>query len=99
MTLRGRPRLAFFALTASGLATLAAAAAPSPTPPSPPPYETLFYTHDGLRLEAYLYRPAGAGPFPLVVYNHGSRPGEERVEWPVAFMGRLLTGAGYAVLV
>jgi dienelactone hydrolase len=66
---------------------------------APPPYETRFYTHDARRLEAYLYRPSGNGPFPLVVYNHGSRPGEERIEWPVAFIGRLLTGAGYAVLV
>jgi len=100
MTLRRRPRpIAVFALAASGLATLAAAAAPTPPPPSPPPYETLFYTHDGLRLEAYLYRPAGPGPFPLVVYNHGSNPGKERIEWAAPFIGRLLTAAGYAVLV
>ena len=37
-----------------------------------PVFETLFYTHDGLRLEAYLYTPSGGGPFPMVVYNHGS---------------------------
>jgi dienelactone hydrolase len=84
------------------------------TPPTPPataattpgasetlPYETLFYTREGLRLEAYFYKPAGTGtgPFPLVIYNHGSRAGRERVEVPMQFIGRLLTEAGYAVLV
>src|SRR5207244_2585188 len=39
------------------------------------------------------------GPFPLIVYNHGSREGRERTEQPFAFVGRLLTSAGYAVLV
>jgi dienelactone hydrolase len=61
------------------------------------PYETLFYRHEGLRLEEYLYRPAGPGPFPLVVYNHGSRYGRE--EMPMEHIGRLLSGAGFAVLV
>jgi dienelactone hydrolase len=77
-------------------------------PPSTPPttggppaaaYDTLFYTRDSLRLEAYFYKPAGDGPFPLVIYNHGSRVGRERAEVPMAFIGRLLTDAGYAVLV
>jgi carboxymethylenebutenolidase len=62
-----------------------------------PAYDTFFYKHDGLRLEAYLYRPSGPGPFPLVVYNHGSR--EDRTEQPYPFIGRLLADAGYAVLV
>ena len=90
-----------FPRCARGVATFAACAiatALAAQTASPPPYETRFYTHDGLRLEAYLYRPAGPGPFPLVVYNHGSRPGEERIEWPVAFIARLLVPAGYAVL-
>jgi dienelactone hydrolase len=69
-------------------------------PPSPLPYETRFYTHDGLRLESYLYRPAGPGPYPLVVYSHGSAtPDEEKKEWPAPFIARLLVPAGYAVLV
>ncbi|MBY0495049.1 MAG: alpha/beta fold hydrolase [Cyanobacteria bacterium] len=78
---------------------LTIAAAAQATPPALP-YETLFYTHDGLRLEAYLYKPAGEGPFPLVVYNHGSTPpDQERTEWPAPFVARLLVPAGYAVLV
>ena len=68
--------------------------------PSALPFETLFYTHDGLKLEAYLYVPDGHGPFPLVVYNHGSAvPGEERTEWAAPYIARLLVPAGYALLV
>jgi dienelactone hydrolase len=71
----------------------------TPTP-STPPYETLFYEHDGLRLEAYLYRPQGSGPFPLIVYNHGSaQPGKEREEWPAPYVARLVVPKGYALLV
>jgi dienelactone hydrolase len=63
-------------------------------------YDTLFYTHDELKLEAYLYKPTGAGPFPLVVYNHGSaEPGQERKEWAAPFIARILVPAGYALLV
>ena len=66
---------------------------------SPPAHDTLFYRNGALKLEAYLYKPEGAGPFPLVIYNHGSRAGGERVERPFFFVGQLLTAAGYAVLV
>jgi dienelactone hydrolase len=77
-------------------AALVAQAAPPPALP----YETLFYTHDGLRLEAYLYKPQGAGPFPLVVYNHGSAPEEqEGQEWPAPYIARIFVPAGYALLV
>ena len=67
--------------------------------PTAPSYQTISYTADGLRLEAYLYLPPGDGRAPLIVYNHGSREGQERVEQPMAFIGRMLTRAGYAVLV
>ena len=90
--LRRRPS----ALVAASLVatTLARASAQSPAP-----YATVFYPNGSLRLEAYLYTPRGSGPFPLVIYNHGSRAGSERTEQPFVFIGRLLTGAGYAVLV
>lgn len=58
--------------------------------------ETLRYTNDGLHLEAYLYRPAGGGPFPLVVHGHSGR--DPATRWG-AVIARLLTDAGYAVLV
>ena len=92
------PRRARVGATAVAFAAIASALVAQTA--SPPPYETRFYTHDGLRLEAYLYRPAGPGPFPLVVYNHGSAtPDEEKKEWPAPFVARLLVPAGYAVLV
>jgi len=63
------------------------------------PYTELFYPSANLRIQAYLYKPAGAGPFPAVIYNHGSRAGRERQSQPVAHVGKLLTRAGYVVLV
>ena len=39
----------------------------------PQPYTEVFYPSGPLRIQAYLYRPPGDGPFPLVIYNHGSR--------------------------
>jgi dienelactone hydrolase len=63
------------------------------------PYTTFYYKSGGLSIEAYLYRPTGAGPFPLVIYNHGSRAGQERVEKPFEFIAEILVPQGYAVLV
>jgi len=63
------------------------------------PYTTFYYKSGGLNIEAYLYRPQGAGPFPLVIYNHGSRSGQEHVEKPFQFIAAILVPQGYAVLV
>jgi dienelactone hydrolase len=71
----------------------------APAAVQPLPYQTLFYSSEGLKLEAYLFTPEGPGPFPLVVYNHGSRIGDERLERPVGHVPRLLLPLGYAVLV
>ena len=60
-----------------------------------PSYETVRFTNYGLRLEAYLYRPAGVGPFPLVVHRHSGA--DPATRWG-AVIARLLTDAGYAVL-
>ncbi|HEX2455274.1 MAG TPA: alpha/beta fold hydrolase [Vicinamibacterales bacterium] len=97
MTSSSHLRVFISAVAACGFVSFAFAQQ-TPAPPNPP-HETFFYTSDGLRLEAYLYKPEGPGPFPLVVYNHGSRAGEERTERPIAFIARLLLPAGYAVLV
>ena len=64
-----------------------------------PPYTEIFYKSGALRIQAYLYKPAGHGPFPLIVYNHGSRDGQERTEQPALFVARVFLPAGYAVLV
>ncbi len=62
-------------------------------------YTEVFYPSGNLRIQAYLYKPDGDGPFPVVIYNHGARAGRERHAGPFAYIGRLLTQAGYAVLV
>jgi dienelactone hydrolase len=59
----------------------------------------VFYSSGPLRIQAYLYRPPGNGPFPLVIYNHGSRENRERESWPFSYVGRILLQSGYAVLV
>lgn len=62
-------------------------------------YTEVFYKSGGLRIQAYLYKPAGEGPFPAVVYNHGSREGHERQSVPWVRIARVYTDAGFAVLV
>jgi len=46
-----------------------------------------------------LYKPDGDGPFPVVIYNHGSRDGRESASVPFQYIGKMLTRAGYVVLV
>src|SRR5690242_8016328 len=80
-------------------ALLAAAAAWGQTADKPPSYETAFYPNGKLKIEAYVYKPEGAGPFPVVIYNHGSRAGYEREERPFAYVGEMLAHSGYVVVV
>jgi dienelactone hydrolase len=83
-------------ILASALFCLASAAAHGQTAPS---YAELFYPSTGLRIQAYLYKPEGEGPFPAVIYNHGSREGRERASVPFEHIGAWLSRAGYVVLV
>jgi dienelactone hydrolase len=62
-------------------------------------YTEVFYPSGELRIQSYLYKPSGAGPFAAVIYNHGSRRGSERRSVPEPHIGKFLTGAGYAALV
>ena len=62
-------------------------------------YSEIFYPSGNLRIQGYLYKPDGDGPFPVVIYNHGSRVGNERASVPFQYVGRMLTRAGYVVLV
>src|SRR5207248_4728562 len=57
------------------------------------------YMSGSLRMAAYYSRPGGSGPFPMVIFNHGSRAGAERKEVNFAYMAELFTAAGYATLV
>src|SRR6059036_562034 len=65
----------------------------------PQSYTEVFYYSGPLRVQAYLFRPPGDGPFPLVIYNHGSRENRERESRPFSYVGRVLLQNGYAVLV
>jgi dienelactone hydrolase len=62
-------------------------------------YAEVFYPSGTLRIHAYLYKPNGDGPFPVVIYNHGARSGRPRRSEPNEYIGRLLTRAGYVVLI
>lgn len=61
-----------------------------------------FKTGDGLTLSALLVRPAGGGPFPAVMINHGSSGPDE--EWRIwtrklaekGYVGLALTFRGYS---
>ena len=63
------------------------------------PYTEVFYSSGSLRIQAYLYVPQGQGPFPVVIYNHGSREGQERTPIAWRYIGALLTESGYAAFV
>jgi dienelactone hydrolase len=62
-------------------------------------YETVFYPSGKLKIETYVYKPEGPGPFPVVIYNHGSRIEHDREERPFAYVGEMLTRGGYVVIV
>ena len=65
----------------------------------PQSYETTFYPSGKFKIEAYVYKPEGTGPFPVVIYNHGSRAGHEREERPFVYVGEMLRHSGYVVIV
>src|SRR5262249_29410011 len=50
-------------------------------------YSEVFYPNGDLSIQAYLYRPEGSGPFPVVIYNHGSRDGRESASVPFRYIG------------
>lgn len=78
---------------------LSGGAALAQTDAKQPSYETAFYRSGKLKIEAYVFKPEGAGPFPVVIYNHGSRAGHEREERPFAYVGEMLSRSGYVVVV
>lgn len=55
----------------------------------------------GIDLEATFYRPAGDGPFPLVVINHGKESGNPRFQARARYTtaARELLQRGYAVVI
>ncbi|HEY6944393.1 MAG TPA: alpha/beta fold hydrolase [Candidatus Acidoferrum sp.] len=69
------------------------------TSAKPQTYETVFYPSGKLNIEAYVYKPDGAGPFPVVIYSHGSRIERDKEEMPFVYVGEMLAHSGYLVVV
>jgi len=57
-----------------------------------------FPTHDGRRIPAWLYRPAGDGPFPVVLSIHGGPEAQERPRYMYSGLYQYLLSRGIAVL-
>src|SRR5436190_10685647 len=51
------------------------------------------FPSNGLTLHGWLYKPAGDGPFPAVLWNHGS----ERMPTAHPELGKFYTSHGYVV--
>jgi carboxymethylenebutenolidase len=66
-------------LAAAGAATGGCRRAPTAevtgAPVPPVDAEVVSFLSGGITLQGVLYKPAGAGPFPAVLFNHGSGPG------------------------
>ena len=55
-----------------GIAALLGVTSASHAEDGPPRAEKVAFESDGLTLVGYLYRPDGAGPWPALIWNHGS---------------------------
>lgn len=55
-------------------------------------------THDGRRIPAWLYRPAGDGPFPFVLSVHGGPEAQERPDYAYSGLYQYLLSRGVGVL-
>jgi dienelactone hydrolase len=94
-----RHRRASSCFAALAVAFFVAASRPTAGAQDALPFSEVYYQSGPLKIQAYLFKPAGAGPFPAVIYNHGSRALRERASVPMQFVGEMLAQAGFAVLV
>ena len=62
---------------------------------SAPPSEVVSFSSGSLTLKGLLWRPEGKGPFPVVLYNHGSGRDYEK---QFAALGPLFASRGYVLL-
>jgi carboxymethylenebutenolidase len=60
--------------------------------------DTVVIQNGALRLHALLWRPAGRGPFPAVLFNHGSGNTAERQLAQAAAVGPVFARHGYVLL-
>ena len=65
-------------------------------PPAADP-EIVSFPSSGRTLRGYLYRPAGAGPFPAVVWNHGISAKRAPEPNPLAKLGAYYREHGYVL--
>jgi carboxymethylenebutenolidase len=57
--------------------------------------EVVTFPSGNVTLHGYLYKPAGRGPFPAVIYNHGSAPGMLSAD-AFKVLGPVFTARGWA---
>ncbi|WP_405778479.1 prolyl oligopeptidase family serine peptidase [Streptomyces sp. NBC_00859] len=57
-----------------------------------------YVTHDGRHVPAYIYRPRGEGPFPVVLSVHGGPEEQERPVYRYAGLYQYLVASGIAVM-
>jgi dienelactone hydrolase len=82
------------ALAVGALACHASRRAPPPPPDEPITGEVVSFNSGALTLHGVLHRPPGPGPFPAVIYNHGSIGGR----WPLIAanaLGPVFTARGW----
>lgn len=60
--------------------------------------DTVVIQNGALRLRALLWRPQGAGPFPAILFNHGSGPAEITLSRERTAIGPVFARHGYAFL-
>ena len=75
--------------------SLAASATEPAKDAAPAPVE-LFLPGKAGKLQAWLWRPSGPGPFPVIVYNHGSE--QDPVVGTRDTLGPFFVSHGYAIL-
>jgi dienelactone hydrolase len=68
--------------------------ASQPSAPVPISGEVVSFPSGTLTLRGVLHKPAGAGPFPAVLYNHGSAGGMDPIQAANA-LGPVFTARGY----
>jgi dipeptidyl aminopeptidase/acylaminoacyl peptidase len=81
---------------ATGTSAQVEAIAVSTAQPGKIPTQHVTFKSGDLTLEGYLYKPDGNGPFPLVIWNHGSEQ-DPRPDVQFASVANVYVPAGYVV--